>query len=98
MTRRLITSVSAAVDPERERELTSGFRELTGGAMPEGLLRTELLRGQNGTWRIQSLWQNRDALMAARASAEPAAALELFRRVGADHTHEVFTVEDSHER
>jgi hypothetical protein len=65
--------------------------------MPDGLLRAELLRGQHATWRIQSLWRDRDALMAARVSGEPPAALELFRRVGA-HTHEVFTVEASHER
>jgi quinol monooxygenase YgiN len=98
MNQRLITSVSAVVEPERETELTSGFRELVDGTMPAGLLRTELLRGQNGTWRIQSLWRDREALMAARDSAEPPAALELFRRVGADHTHEVFIVEESHER
>lgn len=98
MNQRLITSVSAVVGPERENELTSGFRELVAATMPDGLLRTELLRGQNGTWQIQSLWRDRDALMAARDSGEPPAALELFRRVGADHTHEVFTVEVSHER
>lgn len=98
MNQRLITSVSAVVQPERENELTSGFRELVAATMPDGLLRTELLRGQNGTWHIQSLWRDRDALIAARDSGEPPAALELFRRVGADHTHDVFTVEASHER
>jgi quinol monooxygenase YgiN len=98
MNQRLITSVSAVVEPERENELTSGFGELVAGTMPEGLLRAELLRGQNGTWRIQSLWRDRDALMAVRGSGEPPAALELFRRVGADHTHDVFTVEDSYPR
>jgi hypothetical protein len=91
----LITSVSAMVEPERESELTSGFRELIARTMPEGLLRAELLRGQSGTWRIQSLGRDRDALIAARNSGEPPAALELFRRVGADHTHDVFTVEES---
>src|SRR2546428_12874251 len=46
MKQRLITSVSAVVKPERESELTCGFRELLDGTMPEGLLRTELLRGR----------------------------------------------------
>jgi hypothetical protein len=95
---RLITSVSAVVESARGSELMDGFRELIHGAMPEGLLRTEQLRGQDGTWRIQSLWRDRDALLAARDSREPLAALELFRRVGPDHTHEVFTMEVSHER
>jgi hypothetical protein len=94
---RLITSVSAVVDPSRETELITGFRELVTGPAPEGLLRSELLRGQDGTWRIQSLWRDREGLLAARKSGEPPAALELFRRVGADHTHDVFTVEVSHE-
>ena len=98
MGQRLITSVSAKVDPERENELTSGFRDLVAGTMPDGLLRTELLRGQDGVWLIQSLWRDRDAVLAARASGEPPAALELFRTVSADHTHGVFTVELSHER
>jgi hypothetical protein len=94
----LITSVSATVDAAREEELTTGFRELVSKGLPEAILRSELLHGRDGTWRIQTLWRDYDALMAARNSAERPAALELFERVGSDHTHEVFTVEVSHER
>jgi len=92
----ILTVVSATVSPERESELTEGFRRLAGGQRPEGLLRTELLRGQNGTWRIQSLWRDRAVLEALRTSGEPPAALELFRSVGADHTHDFFFVEQSY--
>ena len=98
MGERIITSVSAVVDPMREEELATGFRDLTVDAMPDGLLRTELLRGHTGSWRIQSLWRDRDALMAARDRGERPAALALLDRVGAEHSHEVFTVEASHDR
>lgn len=95
MPKHVLTTVTATVDPEREVELVAGFRHLMLGPLPGGLLRTELLRGQNGIWRIQSLWHDLDALQAVRAGAEPPAALELFRRVGAKHSHEVFSVEES---
>lgn len=91
----LMTSVSATVETGREDELTTGFRELVATGLPEAILRSELLRGRDGTWRIQTLWRDYDALVAARSSGERPAALELFERVGSDHTHEVFTVEAS---
>ncbi|MDP8929558.1 MAG: hypothetical protein M3O70_13550 [Actinomycetota bacterium] len=93
MSPQIVTTVTARVDPHHESDLTTGFRDLTAGPMPDGLIRTELLRGQHGNWRIQSVWRDRDALEAVRLSTEPPAALELFRKVGADHSHEVFTLE-----
>jgi hypothetical protein len=97
MSGQILTIVTATVDVDRESDLTAGFRKLTAGPMPDGLIRTELLRGQNGSWRIQTLWRDRAALEAVRASPEPPAALELFRDVGADHSHEVFWVEHAHD-
>ena len=93
----ILTVVSATVSPEREAELTEGFRDLASGPRPDGLLRTELLRGQNGVWRIQSRWRDLATLQAVRTSGEPPAALELFNRLGADHTHDFFFVEQSYE-
>jgi quinol monooxygenase YgiN len=90
----ILITVSATVDPAREQELLDGFRKLMA-ELPEGLLRTELLRGQDGGWRIASLWRDRAALMAARESGQRPAALALFERVGAEHSHDVFTVEAS---
>jgi len=45
--------------------------------VPDGLLRTELLRGQNGRWRIQTAWRDGAALDAMRAASEAPAALRL---------------------
>jgi hypothetical protein len=95
MDEQILTSVSAKVDPRRHGELLDGFSALMDGTLPDGLVRTELLRGQDETWRIQSLWRDRAALVAARDAGERPAALVLFERVGADHTHEVFTVVSS---
>jgi hypothetical protein len=92
MNEQILTSVSADVDPSRTGELVDGFSALVGDALPDGLVRAELLRALDGTWRIQSLWRDRAALMAARETGERPAALVLFERVGAEHAHEVFTV------
>jgi hypothetical protein len=92
----ILTSVTATVDADREAELTSGFRNLVARPMPEGLLRTELLRGKDQSWRIETLWRDRAALEAVRAGGERPAALELFQRVGAEHSHEVFFLEYAH--
>lgn len=94
---RIVTAVDAVVPAEAEAELLAGFRELASAQTPEGLLRSELLRGQSGAWRIQTTWRDRDALMALRASGNPPAALALLDRIGATHSHAVFTVADSFE-
>ncbi len=92
-----MTVVDAAVASDREQDLLDGYRQLKEGPQPDGLLRSELLRGQDGMWRMQTTWRDRDALMAVRSSGRPPAALELFDRIGATHSHGVFAVEDSYD-
>ncbi|MFJ3728917.1 hypothetical protein ACIPYQ_41070 [Streptomyces sp. NPDC090045] len=55
-------------------------------------MRTELLSGQDGRWRIQTLWRDRAALDAMRAAPDGPAALRLFREVGADPGLALFDV------
>jgi len=88
----VLTVITAAVEASREAELLDGFRRLLAGPLPDGVLRTELLRGREGTWRVETLWRDRGALESVRSGGDPPAALELFREVGADHTHDVFFV------
>jgi hypothetical protein len=88
----ILTDVSATVAADRERDLLMGYRELLAQPVPEGLVRTELLRGREGQWRIQTLWRDRAALDAMRAGSEPPAALLLFHQVGADPALIVFEV------
>ena len=96
MGQRILTDVSATVDPDRESELVAGFQELISGPVPDGLIRTELLRGADGRWRIQTVWRDRDALGAVRAAPEPPAALRLFHSVGADPSLQVYEVTLEH--
>ena len=94
MSGQILTEVSATVDASRETELVEGFREITSGRTPDGLIRTELLRGQHGRWRIQTLWRDRATLDAMRARPEPPAAPRLFSNVGAEPSLQVYEVED----
>ncbi|MBB1253782.1 antibiotic biosynthesis monooxygenase [Streptomyces alkaliterrae] len=93
----VLSEVSAEVAPEREADLLAAYRELVGGALPDGLVRTELLRGADGHWRIQTLWRDRAALEAVRTAPQPPAAPRLFREVGADPTLAVFDVPVRHD-
>ena len=92
----VVTVVDAQVDPDREADLVAGYVQISDGERPRGLLRSELLRGQDGWWRIQTTWQDMDALRAVRASGVRPAAIDLLERVGAGHSHAWFTVERSY--
>lgn len=96
MSAQILTEVSATVDATREMELVEAYREIVAGGLPDGLVRTELLRGQDGQWRIQTVWRDREALEAMRARPEPPAALRLFRMVGAEPSLRVYEVQDRH--
>jgi hypothetical protein len=94
---RVVTAVDATVDPSREAELIAGFQSMIDEPTPDGLLRSELLRGQDGAWRIQTTWRDFDSLMALRRRGARHAAVELLDRVEAEHTHAWFTVEKAFE-
>jgi hypothetical protein len=81
----------AHVAEDRTAELLEGYATLQAGPFPDGLMRTELLQGPDGQWRIQTLWRDRAALLAMRSSEEPAAP-RLFRQVGADPTLTILDV------
>ncbi|AUG80960.1 hypothetical protein CFP65_6298 [Kitasatospora sp. MMS16-BH015] len=88
----VLSEVSAVVPNDREAELVTSYRELIAGPLPDGLVRTELLRGADGAWRIQSLWRDKAALEAVRANPKLAAAPKLFRDVGAEPQLSVYQV------
>lgn len=89
----IVATVDTMIEPEHEQDLINGFHQMTAGPRPEGLLRSELLRGQGKAWRIQTTWRDRDSLLVQRATGEPPAALALLERLGAPHSHSVYTVE-----
>ena len=91
----VVTVVDAVVPEEREAELLAGYRELNEGPKPDGLLRSELFRGREGSWRIQTVWRDPSALLSLRQGGQPPAALVLLDGLGVQHTHAVFTLEQS---
>jgi hypothetical protein len=78
----VLTVVSAVLEDERADGVVSEFEKLLATPWPDGLERTELLSGPDGLWQIQSLWRDRAALDAMRASGEPPAAPALLSALG----------------
>jgi hypothetical protein len=87
--------VDATIDPAREADLLEGYRALIAADQPDAILRSELLRGQDGAWRIQTTWRDMDSLRAVREAGKPHAAQLLLDSVGAEHTHAFFFVAES---
>ena len=54
----IMTEVSAILPGERSDVIPAAFAELAQRPLPDGLLRTELLAGRDGEWKIQSLWRD----------------------------------------
>ncbi|MEI6622640.1 MAG: hypothetical protein WCP28_12110 [Actinomycetes bacterium] len=95
MAKQVVTVVDAQVDEGREADLLNGYRRMVGDDEPDGLIRSELLRGQDGAWRIQTTWRDLDAIIELRKSGKPHAASALLDGIGAQHSHAWFTVEEA---
>ena len=87
-----ITIVEGVVDPGREDDLRSAW-EHRPSELPAGFIESFLLRGEEGTWRIVSVWESREAVMAMRASGDRPAALVMFEQAGAKPSASFWTVE-----
>jgi quinol monooxygenase YgiN len=98
LSRMVVSVVDVVVPEDRADELTAGFREmLASSPQPDGMFSTELLRGQDGRWRVQTNWRDREALLAVRANGETPAVLALLDRLGLAHEHAIFTVAAYHQ-
>ena len=64
-----------------------------GPRSPAGFIESFLLRTDEGTWRIGTLWESREALMAMRASGGKPAALVMFERAGTRPTVSLWDVD-----
>ena len=86
-----VTIVDGAVDPGREGDLRSGWEENTE-AVPAGFIESSLLRSESGAWRIVTVWESREAVMAMRAAGRPAA-LVMFEQAGSEPSVSMWMVE-----
>lgn len=67
-----VTIVEGAVEAAREGDLRSAWEDKTA-VLPAGFIESSLLRAEDGTWRIVTVWESKEAVMAMRASGEPPA-------------------------
>lgn len=88
-----VTIVEGAVDADREADLRSAWEELTAPALPAGLIESSLLRAEEGTWRIVTVWESKEAVMTMRESGRPPAAPIVFQRAGSEPSLSMWTVE-----
>lgn len=86
-----VTMVEGVVEVDREGDLRSAWEENTQ-AVPAGFIESSLLRSESGAWRIVTVWESREAVMAMRATGRPAA-LVMFEQAGSQPTVSLWTVE-----
>jgi heme-degrading monooxygenase HmoA len=88
-----VTMVEGSVEATREDDLRSAWKEVTDAEFPPGFIESSLLRAEDGTWRIVTIWESKEAVMAIRASGEPPAAPIMFERAGSRPSVSMWTVE-----
>ncbi|MEZ0069795.1 heme-degrading monooxygenase HmoA [Streptacidiphilus sp. MAP12-20] len=88
----VLTEANVTVAAEHEGRLIAAYRHLISQPLPEGLIQTEILRGPDGAWRIQTLWRDRASMEAMRASLEGPEAPRLFREIHAKPEFSIFDV------
>jgi hypothetical protein len=87
-----VTIVEGVVETAREEDLRSAWEGKTA-VLPTGLIESSLLRTEGGTWRIVTVWESKEAVMAMRASGEPPAALAMFEEAGSEPSVSMWAVE-----
>jgi heme-degrading monooxygenase HmoA len=93
-----VTIVEGEVDPGREGDLRSAW-EHRPSELPAGFIRSFLLQGEKTTtWRIVTVWESREAVVAMRASGDRPGALVMFEQAGAEPTPSFWSVEGYAER
>ena len=92
----VLTVLEAEVPPGQEGALQAAYETAAAQALPDGLVRSELLHDRRDTtrWRIQTWWSSREALEAMRKTGTPAGVL-MFRAAGVEPVLSVFDVASS---
>lgn len=89
----VLTVLEARVAQAREVVLQTAYRDAAQGSFPPGLVRSALLRAANDptVWRIETLWESREALEAMRGTGTPRG-VQIFRAAGAEPALSVLDV------
>lgn len=71
-----VTMVDGRVEDAREGDLRSAWDERTSGNLPTGLVESYLMMHANdGMWRIVTLWESNEVVMAMRSTVEKPTAI-----------------------
>lgn len=92
---RVLTVLEAQVPDARQDDLRKAYRSAAHDAFPPGLVRSTLSQATDDRtrWRIETLWESREALAAMRGTGTPRGIL-IFRAAGAEPTLTVLEVLD----
>ncbi len=93
MANMVMTVLEAQVETDKTSALQEAYQEGIR-QLDAGIVKTFLVQASRepSTWRILTLWENRAALDAMRASGETPRGVLMFRAAGAEPTLSVFDV------
>lgn len=78
----------------KAREFETAYESLKQDALTPGLIRSSLLRKSDNPeiYRIETMWESREALDKMRSSTQTPKAIELFQKVKASPHLEIYAV------
>ncbi|CAG0975908.1 hypothetical protein METP2_01670 [Methanosarcinales archaeon] len=90
----VITIVEGRVPVSKAREFETAYASLKQDALTPGLIRSSLLRKSDNPeiYRIETVWESREALEKMRSSTQTPKAIELFQKVKASPRLEIYDV------
>lgn len=88
----IVTMVGARISEDRVGGLMASFSQAVRAGLPEQRRQTSLLRGDDGTWRIVTLWSSRADLADYLASVDEPFARRVLREAGGTPSVDVFEV------
>lgn len=88
----VITIVEGRVPVAKAREFETAYESLKQDALTQGLIRSSLLRNSDNPeiYRIETVWESREALEKMRSSTQTPKAIELFQKVKASPRLEIY--------
>jgi hypothetical protein len=78
----VLSIVSATIDPDRFDDVRRPLEAAIAAGLPPAIVRTQLLRGEDGVVAIATLWRDRSDLDAMRATGEEPFARRVLREAG----------------
>ncbi len=90
----VITIVEGKVPVSKSKEFETAYESLKQGPFPPGWLRSSLLRNSDNpeTYRIETVWESREALEKMRSSTQTPKAIELFQKVKTSPRVEIYDI------